>query len=62
MFWVLLVDCVRVSKFDHGFVFVFSCLVAKKMQEKRREENLEFIIFWATMFLGEEHEEQLLVK
>ena len=62
MFWVLLVDCIRISEFNHGFVFVFAYLVAKKMQEKRREENLEFIIFWATMFLGEEHEEQLLVK
>ena len=58
----MLVDCIRISKFNHGFVFVFAYLVAKKMQEKRREENLEFIIFWATMFLGEEHEEQLLVK
>ena len=29
---------------------------------KKREENLEFLIFWATMFLGEEHEEQLLFK
>ena len=26
---------------------------------KKREENLEFLIFWATMFLGEE---QLLFK
>ena len=45
MFWVLLVDCVRVSEFDHGFVsefghgfvYVFACLDAKKMQEKRRK-------------------------
>ena len=29
---------------------------------KKREENIEFLIFWATMFLGEEHEEQLLFK
>ena len=28
VFWVLLVDCVRVS--DHGFVYVFTCLDAKK--------------------------------
>ena len=32
MFWVLLVDCVRVSKSDHGFVYVFACLDAKKMK------------------------------
>ena len=25
------------------------------------EENLEFLIFWATMFLEEEHEEQLFL-
>ena len=25
---------------------------------KKREENLEFLIFWTTMFLGEEYEEQ----
>ena len=31
-FWVLLVDCVRVSEFDHGFVYVFACLDAKKMK------------------------------
>jgi len=24
--------------------------------------HLQFLIFWATMFLGEEHEEQLLFK
>ena len=29
MFWVLLVDCVRVSEFDHDFV---ACLDAKKMK------------------------------
>ena len=32
MLWVLLVDCVRVSEFDHGFVYVFACLDAKKMK------------------------------
>ena len=37
VFWVLLVDCVRVFEFDHGFVYVFACLDAKKMQEKRRK-------------------------
>ena len=52
MFWVLLVDCIRISEFDHGFVFVFAYLVAKKMQEKRREENLEFIIFLGNHVLG----------
>ena len=31
-FWVLLVDCVRVSEFDHGFVYVFACLDTKKMK------------------------------
>ena len=32
MFWVLLVDCVRVSEFDHGFVYVFACLDDKKIK------------------------------
>ena len=32
VFWVLLVDCVRVSEFDHGFVYVFACLDVKKMK------------------------------
>ena len=31
-FGSLLVDCVRVSEFDHGFVYVFVCLDAKKMK------------------------------
>ena len=31
-FWVLLVDCVGVSKFNHGFVYIFACLDAKKMK------------------------------
>ena len=31
-FWVLLVDCVGVSEFDHGFVYIFACLDAKKMK------------------------------
>ena len=31
-FWVLLVDCVGVSEFDHGFVCIFVCLNAKKMK------------------------------
>ena len=31
-FWVLLVDCVGVSEFDHGFVYIFVCLDAKKMK------------------------------
>ena len=31
-FWVLLVDCVKVSEFDHGFVYVFACLDTKKMK------------------------------
>ena len=35
--WVLLVDCVRIAEFDHGFVCVFVYLVVKKMQEKRRK-------------------------
>ena len=35
--WVLLVDCVRIAEFDHGFVGIFVCLVAKKMQENRRK-------------------------
>ena len=29
---------------------------------KKREENLDFLIFWATMFLGKEHEKKLLFK
>ena len=49
----MLVDCVRVSEFDHGFVsefghgfvYVFACLDAKKMQEKRRKS-------WISYFLG----------
>ena len=35
--WVLLVDCVRITEFDHGFIGVFVCLVAKKMQENRKK-------------------------
>ena len=35
--WVLLVDCVRIAEFDHGFICVFVYLVVKKMQEKRRK-------------------------
>ena len=31
-FWVLLVDCVGVFEFDHGFVYIFGCLDAKKMK------------------------------
>ena len=31
-FWVLLVDCVGVSEFDNGFVYIFACLHAKKMK------------------------------
>ena len=31
-FWVLLVDCVGVSEFDHGFVYIFACLDAKKLK------------------------------
>ena len=31
-FGLLLADCVRVSEFDHGFVYVFACLDAKKMK------------------------------
>ena len=31
-FWVLLVDCVGVSEFDYGFVYIFACLDAKKMK------------------------------
>ena len=31
-FWVLLVDCVKSTKFDHGFVYVFACLDTKKMK------------------------------
>ena len=55
----MLVDCVRVSEFDHGFVYVFACLDAKKMKWKRRK-------FWISYFLGnhvlgEEHEEQLFL-
>ena len=37
VFWVLLVDFVVVSEFNYGFVYVFACLDAKKMQEKRRK-------------------------
>ena len=47
--WVLLVDCVRITKFDHGFVCVFVYLVAKKMQEKRRK-------YWIFNFLGSRKE------
>ena len=35
--WVLLVDYVRIAEFDHVFVCIFACLVAKKMQERRRK-------------------------
>ena len=31
-FWVLLVDCVGVSKFNLGFVYIFACFDAKKMK------------------------------
>ena len=31
-FLVLLVDCVGVSEFDHGFVYIFAYLDAKKMK------------------------------
>ena len=56
----MLIDCVRVSKFGHGFVYVFSCLDAKKMQEKLRKSWISY--FLATVFLGKEHEKQLLFK
>ena len=41
----MLVDCVRVSEFDHDFVCVFACLDVKKMQEKIRKS-------WIFYFLG----------
>ena len=56
----MLDDYVRVFEFYHGFVYVFACLDAKKMQEKRRKSWISY--FLGTMFLGEEHEEQLLFK
>ena len=28
---------------------------------KKSKENLEFLIFWATIFLGEEHEEKSII-
>ena len=31
-FGPLLVDCVRVFEFNHGFVYVFACLDAQKMK------------------------------
>ena len=31
-FRIVVADCVRVSEFDHGFVYVFACLDAKKMK------------------------------
>ena len=31
-FGVLLTDCVGVFEFDHGFVYIFACLDAKKMK------------------------------
>ena len=37
------------------YMFLFVWMLRKC---KEREENLEFLIFWATMFLGEEHEEE----
>ena len=47
--WVLLVDCVRIAEFDHGFVCVFVYLVVKKMREKRRKS-------WIFNFLGSRKE------
>ena len=57
--WILLVDCVRIAEFDHGFVCVFAFLVAKKMQEKKTK----FLIFnfMGNHVLGEEHEEQSII-
>ena len=57
--WILLVDYGRIVVFDHSFVCVFDCLVAKKMQEKRRKS-------WIFNFLGnhvfrKEHEEQSII-
>ena len=31
-YFILLVDCVSVSEFDHGSIYVFACLDAKKMK------------------------------
>ena len=31
-YFILLVDCISVSEFDHGFIYVFACLDAKKMK------------------------------
>ena len=31
-YFILSVDCVSVSEFDHGFIYVFACLDAKKMK------------------------------
>ena len=50
MVWVLLVDCVRVVEFDHILYVFLSVWLLRKC--KKREEDLEFLIFWATMFLG----------
>ena len=36
-------------------------LVRMLRKLNKREENLEFLIFWATMILGEEREEQLFL-
>ena len=36
------VDCVGVSEFDHGFVYIFACLDAKKMKQKRKILNFLF--------------------
>ena len=59
----MLVDCVRVSEFDHGFVYVFVWLDAKKMQGKRRKSWISYFLGnHVLMFLGIEHEEQLLFK
>ena len=42
------------------FMVLFMFLLVWMLRKcKKREENLEFLIFWATMFLGEE---QLLFK
>ena len=48
MVWVLLVDCVRIDEFDHGFVgvyffFFFPVWLLRKC--KKIDEKLEFLIF-----------------
>ena len=42
-------DSLEVLVEDKDFVCIFACLVAKKMQEKKRKSFVFVVILWATI-------------